>query len=71
MNSLQDSTSVKSRLQLVSKIAFTPNDLNKVVSFLKTWIETYRSSEALRVTIKDMQIVELIEYALSDTIYGI
>lgn len=37
MNSLQDSTRVKSLLQLVSNIAFTPNDLKKVVSFLKTW----------------------------------
>lgn len=37
MNSLQDSIRVKSLLQLVSNIAFTPRDLNKVVSFLKTW----------------------------------
>lgn len=37
MNSLQDSISDKSLLQLVSNTAFTPNDLRNVVSFLKTW----------------------------------
>ena len=36
MNSLQDSISVKSLLQLVSNTAFTPKDFKKVVSFLKT-----------------------------------
>lgn len=36
MNSLQDSIRVKSLLQLVSNIAFTPRDLKSVVSFLKT-----------------------------------
>ena len=35
MNSTQDSTRVKSLLQLVSKIAFTPKDLKNLVSFLK------------------------------------
>lgn len=37
INSLQDSIRVKSLLQLVSNIAFTPRDLKSVVSFLKTW----------------------------------
>ena len=37
MNSTQDSTRVKSLLQLVSKIALTPNDLKNLVSFLKAW----------------------------------
>lgn len=37
MNSLQDSTRVKSLLQLVSNMAFTPMDLKNVVSFWKTW----------------------------------
>lgn len=36
MNSLQDSRRAKSLLQLVSKTAFTPKDLKKVASFLKT-----------------------------------
>lgn len=36
MNSLQDSIRAKSLLQLVSKTAFTPKDLKKVASFLKT-----------------------------------
>jgi len=35
MNSTQDSTRVKSLLQLVSKTAFTPKDLKNLVSFLK------------------------------------
>lgn len=37
MNSLHDSISDKSLLQLVSKTAFTPKDLKNVVSFLKTY----------------------------------
>lgn len=37
MNSTQDSTRVKSLLQLVSKIALTPKDLKNLVSFLKAW----------------------------------
>lgn len=36
MNSLHDSIRVKSLLQLVSNIAFTPNDLKNLVSFFKT-----------------------------------
>lgn len=44
-NSSQDSRRDRSRLQLVSKTAFTPKDLRKPVSFRNAWEGTDKKGQ--------------------------